>query len=130
MILGVGTDLVEIDRVRKACERDSFVVRTFTELERRQAGDKISRFAGSFAVKEAVAKALGTGFRAFMPIDIEVARDELGKPYVNLYRGAKALAHELGVERIEVSISNTAEHAMAFAVAEGAPRAGAKEVGG
>ena len=80
--------------------------------------------------KEAVAKALGTGFRAFMPIDIEVARDELGKPYVNLYRGAKALAHELGVERIEVSISNTAEHAMAFAVAEGAPRAGEKEVGG
>ncbi|WP_276855258.1 holo-ACP synthase [Enterocloster lavalensis] len=130
MILGVGTDLVEIDRVRKACERDSFVVRTFTELERRQAGGKISRFAGSFAVKEAVAKALGTGFRAFMPIDIEVARDELGKPYVNLYRGARALAHELGVERIEVSISNTAEHAMAFAVAEGAPRAGEKEVGG
>ena len=121
---------MEIDRVRKACERDSFVVRTFTELERRQAGDKISRFAGSFAVKEAVAKALGTGFRAFMPIDIEVARDELGKPYVNLYRGARALAHELGVERIEVSISNTAEHAMAFAVAEGAPRAGEKEVGG
>ena len=126
MILGVGTDLVEIDRVRKACERDSFVVRTFTELERRQAGDKISRFAGSFAVKEAVAKALGTGFRAFMPIDIEVARDELGKPYVNLYRGARAL----GVERIEVSISNTAEHAMAFAVAEGALRTGEKEVGG
>ena len=49
---------------------------------------------------------------------------------MNLYRGAKALAHELGVERIEVSISNTAEHAMAFAVAEGAPRAGEKEVGG
>ena len=103
MILGVGTDLVEIDRVRKACERDSFVGRTFTELERRQAGGKISRFAGSFAVKEAVAKALGTGFRAFMPIDIEVARDELGKPYVNLYRGAKALAHELGVERIDLA---------------------------
>lgn len=130
MILGVGTDLVEIERIRKACERDSFVVRTFTETECRQAGGHASRFAGSFAVKEAVAKALGTGFRAFMPIDIEVARDELGKPYVNLYRGARALAHELGVERIEVSISNTAEHAMAFAVAEGAPRTGEKEVGG
>lgn len=127
MILGVGTDLVEIDRVRKACERDSFVVRTFTELECRQAGGKASRFAGSFAVKEAVAKALGTGFRTFMPIDIEVVRDELGKPYVNLYRGARELAGELGVERIEVSISNTAGHAMAFAVAEGVPGAAERE---
>lgn len=129
MILGVGTDLVEIERVRKACERDSFVVRTFTELECRQAGGKASRFAGSFAVKEAVAKALGTGFRRFMPIDIEVIRNELGKPYVKLYRGAEKLAGELGVERIEVSISNTADQAIAFAVAEGTPPVGEKEDG-
>ena len=129
MILGVGTDLVEIERIRKACERDSFVVRTFTETECRQAGGHASKFAGSFAVKEAVAKALGTGFRTFMPIDIEVIRDELGKPCVRLYRGAKKLAEELGAVRIEVSISNTETLAMAFAVAEGEPSDDKREVG-
>ena len=55
MILGVGTDLVEIDRIRKACEKDYFVVRTFTEMESRQAKGSASKLAGSFAVKEAVA---------------------------------------------------------------------------
>ena len=119
MILGVGTDLVEIDRVRKACEKDYFVMRTFTETESRQAKGSASKLADSFAVKEAVAKALGTGFRTFMPIDIEVLRDDLGKPYVNLYNGALKRFQELGMERMEVSISNTKELAMAFAVGEG-----------
>ena len=53
MILGVGTDLVEIDRMRKACEKEHFVSRTFTEAESRQAGGSASKLAGSFAVKEA-----------------------------------------------------------------------------
>ncbi len=119
MVLGTGTDLIEIERIRKACEKDSFVVRTFTERERRQAKGSASKLAGSFAVKEAVAKVLGTGFRTFMPIDIEVLRDELGKPYVCLYGGALARFKELNMERIEVSISNTKELALAFAVGEG-----------
>ena len=51
MILGVGTDLVEIDRMRKACEKEHFVSRTFTEAESRQAGGSASKLAGSFAVK-------------------------------------------------------------------------------
>ncbi|MCB7317812.1 holo-ACP synthase [Lacrimispora sp. 210928-DFI.3.58] len=124
MILGVGTDLVEIDRIRKACEKDYFVVRTFTEMESRQAKGSASKLAGSFAVKEAVAKVLGTGFRTFMPIDVEVLRDELGKPYVRLYGGALVRFQEMGMERIEVSISNTGEYAMAFAVGEGGERGG------
>lgn len=119
MIAGVGTDLIEIDRIRKACEKKAFLNRIYTAEERRQAGENISRLAGSFAVKEAVSKVLGTGFRTFFPADIEVLRDELGKPYVNLYGGAKKRADELGLIRIEVSISNTKEHAMAFAVGEG-----------
>ena len=89
MILGVGTDLIEIKRMEKACRRPHFVARTFTETESRQAKGSASKLAGSFAVKEAVAKMFGTGFRGFMPGDIEVLRDELGKPYVNLYGGAK-----------------------------------------
>ena len=116
MILGVGTDLVEIDRMRKACEKEYFVSRTFTEAESRQAGGSASKLAGSFAVKEAVAKVFGTGFRTFMPGDIEVLRDELGKPYVRLYGGA---LEQMGMEQIHVSISNTNGLAMAFAVGEG-----------
>ena len=70
-------------------------------------------------MKEAVAKALGTGFRTFMPIDVEVLRDDMGKPYVRLYRGALQRFQEMGMERLEVSITNTGEYAMAFAVGEG-----------
>lgn len=74
---------------------------------------------GSFAVKEAVAKVFGTGFRTFMPGDIEVLRDELGKPYVRLYGGALEQFEKMGMEQIHVSISNTNGLAMAFAVGEG-----------
>ena len=119
LILGVGTDLVEIDRMRKACEKEYFVSRTFTEAESRQAGGSASKLAGSFAVKEAVAKVFGTGFRTFMPGDIEVLRDELGKPYVRLYGGALEQFEKMGMEQIHVSISNTNGLAMAFAVGEG-----------
>lgn len=120
MLAGVGCDLIEIRRVKKACEKEAFFMRVFTEEERRQAGGKISMLAGSFAVKEAAAKVLGTGFRSFMPADIEVLRDELGKPYVNLYGEAKKLAENKGILRIEVSISDTEDYVMAFAVGEGA----------
>lgn len=119
MILGIGTDLVEIGRIEKACEKEAFLTRIFTEEERRQAGGHISRLAGDFAVKEAVAKALGTGFNGFMPADIEVLRDALGKPFVKLYGGAKKRFCAMGMERMEVSITNTAVQAMAFAVGEG-----------
>ena len=119
MLAGVGCDLIEIKRMEKACEKEAFLSRVYTEEERRQAGGKLSVLAGSFAVKEAVAKVLGTGFRSFMPIDIEVLRDELGKPYVNLHGKAKELAAEKKIIRIEVSISDTRDHAMAFAVGEG-----------
>lgn len=119
MLAGVGCDLIEIRRVKKACEKEAFLLRVFTEEERRQAGGKLSMLAGSFAVKEAVAKVLGTGFRTFMPVDIEVLRDELGKPYVNLHGGAKELADKKGLCRVEVSISDTEDHVMAFAVGEG-----------
>ena len=108
MILGTGCDLVEIERMKKACEKEAFLSRVYTERERRQAGGKASVLAGDFAVKEAVAKVFGTGFR-----------DELGKPYVNLYGRARKTAEEKGILRLEVSISNTREYAMAFAVGEG-----------
>ena len=84
MIVGIGTDLIEIERIKKACEKEA-LVRVYTEEERRQAGGKVSRLAGDFAVKEAVSKVFGTGFRGFGLLDIEVLRDELGKPWVRLH---------------------------------------------
>ena len=119
MLTGVGCDLIEIERVKKACEKEAFLMRVYTENERRQADGKASVLAGTFAVKEAVAKVFGTGFRGFMPIDVEVLRDQLGKPYVVLHGNAKTVAEEKGIRKIEVSISNTELHAMAFAVGEG-----------
>ena len=59
------------------------------------------------------------GFREFMPIHVEVLRDPLGKPYVELHEGAAKTAEDLGITKIEVSISDTKDHAMAFAVGEG-----------
>ncbi len=118
MIVGVGTDLIEVSRVEKACEKQAFLSHVYTEEERRQAGGRILKLAGNFAVKEAVAKAFGTGFRNFLPGDMEVLRDELGKPYVVLHGGAEEKARELGIARLHVSISNIKEYALAFAVAE------------
>ena len=73
---------------------------------------------GNFAVREAVSKDLGTGFGKLLPIDLEELRNELGKPYVNLYGGAAKRAFELNVGIIHVTITNTKEYAQAFAVAE------------
>lgn len=119
MIVGIGTDLIEIERIKKACEKEAFLNRVYTEEECRQAGKNLSRLAGNFAVKEAVSKVFGTGFRTFGPCEIEVLRDELGKPYVTLYGEARKLSEQMGIRRIHVSITNTKEMAMAFAVGEG-----------
>ena len=119
MLTGVGCDLIEIERVEKACEKEAFLLRVYTEEERRQADGRVSVLAGTFAVKEAVAKVLGTGFRTFMTKDVEVLRDELGKPYVILHGNARNVADEKKIKRIEVSISDTKEFVMAFAVGEG-----------
>ena len=120
MILGVGIDMIEIARVEKACKKDAFLKRCYTEAEIQNLRHNPASLAGNFAVKEAVAKVFGTGFRGFGPDSIEVLRDELGRPYVNLYKGAKEKADELGIARIHVSISNTKETAVAVAVGEGA----------
>lgn len=118
MIVGIGTDLIEIERVKRACEKEAFLMRYFTIREQEMFGNNYVKYAGNFAVKEAVAKCFGTGFREFMPIDIEVLRNAVGAPYVNLYKNAFTYAEEAGITNIHVSISNTKEHAAAFAVAE------------
>lgn len=119
MIIGIGTDLIEIERVRKACEKEAFLRKYYTEKERELIIRKKQRSASHFAVKEAVAKVLGCGFSGCHPVEIEVLRDEMGKPYVCLYGRAKQRADELRIDRIHVSISDTCDYVTAFAVGEG-----------
>lgn len=118
MIIGIGTDLIEIERVRKACGKEAFRRKVYTPKELELASRDTVKLAGNFAVKEAVTKMFGTGFYGIAPLDIEVLRDELGKPYVNLYNGASELADKLAVKRIHVTITNTREYASAFVIGE------------
>lgn len=118
MIVGIGTDLVEIKRMEKAYLRSGFAERVFTEKERELIGACAARAAGNFAVKEAVVKAFGTGFRKVSPQEIEVLRDKAGKPYALLFGQAEKKATELGIDCLHVSISNEREYAIAFVVAE------------
>lgn len=119
MIVGIGTDLIEIDRVKKACEKEIFVKKCYTEKENELAVGKPVIYADNFAVKESVVKMLGTGFREIKPLDIEVLRDSLGKPYVNLYGEALRIAQLLGVAKVFVTITNTQKYSSAFVVGEG-----------
>lgn len=118
MIFGIGTDMIEINRVVKACEREAFFTKIFTEQEQKLLLSDIRKAASNFAVKEAVVKMFGTGFRAIVPNEIEVLRDDLGKPYVNLYGKALLLAKEQNVARIHVSITNTKELVSAYVIGE------------
>ena len=81
----VGCDLQEVERVKNAAQRDSFCRRAFSDEERRrfsQMKDPYQSMAGTWAAKEAFAKALGTGVRGFSLNEITVAHDELGSPYL------------------------------------------------
>lgn len=121
MIKGLGTDIVELKRIKVACQKKGFIERYFTDQEQKLFESR--RYsevpvAGNFAAKESVAKVLGTGFRQFGLKDIEVLRDNMGKPYVNLYGNALELAKSLQIATIHVSISNAKEYVTAVAVGE------------
>jgi holo-[acyl-carrier protein] synthase len=118
MITGIGVDLIEVSRVESACQKEGFLKRYFTEEEILFLLPDLRKAADNFAVKEAVAKMLGTGFKGFTPIDIEVLRNAEGKPFVRLYGKAEELAKSQGVTQIHVSITNTKEYANAFVVGE------------
>ncbi|MBR0086084.1 MAG: holo-ACP synthase [Lachnospiraceae bacterium] len=119
MIIGIGTDLIETTRIKKAIGSKAFLIRCFTLKEIELIKGRESSAAGCFAAKEAVAKVFGTGFSGFRPNEIEVLRDKAGKPYVNLYGDAAKIAASLGISRIHISITDTKNHAAAFAVGEG-----------
>lgn len=122
MVKGIGNDIIEIDRIKKAILRSKFIEKYFTEKEialYNKRNNNIEIIAGNFVVKEAVSKVLGTGFRGFSLADIEVLRDEFGKPYVLLYNEANSIAKALKITQIFVSIAHSEKYAIGFAVGEG-----------
>lgn len=119
MIKGIGTDIIEIDRIKKAIEKQSFLDKIFTKKEQ-SLYHKVNpqTLAGNFAVKEAVAKALGTGFAGCSPVEIEVLREKSGKPYVNLYGNTLEIFKSVNGNNIHISISHNNTSAIAFAIIE------------
>lgn len=122
MIVGVGTDIVDIYRIENAINNNSrFIERFFTHNEIamfKARGNKSEIIAGNFSAKEAVSKSLGTGIRGFTLKDIEILRDEYGKPYVVLHNGSKDIANRLNILRFHVSISHDKTKAISYVVAE------------
>lgn len=121
MITGVGNDVVETARIKKAMEKNSFVEKFFTPNEIEYLKTKnfsVETAAGMFAAKEAVSKAIGLGFRGYMPKDMEITHDEYGKPGVKLFPKAEEKIACMGKINIHLSISHCKEYATAFAVAE------------
>jgi len=128
MIISVGVDLAEVERIRKALEdprigkrvRDRvFTPKEIQYCEKKRRG-RYESYAGRFAAKEAVMKALGRGWGAKVAwLDIEVARARSGKPEIVLHDKTARLAEELGIRRWALSITHTAEHGLAYVVAEG-----------
>ena len=120
--VGLGVDIVEIERMQRILERTkSFAEKTFSKAERAYCDKKsnpAAHYATRFAAKEAVVKALGTGFSNGIWVrDIEVVRDKKGKPSVVLSGRAKEVAEEQGVREIQISLSYTHTEAVACALA-------------
>lgn len=123
-IVGHGIDIVEVARIARALEAhgDRFLERCFTTAERAYAADRKRRdehLAGRFAAKEAVLKALGTGWVSGIAwTDVEVVLLPTGQPTVALRGRAAEVAASLGASRWFLSISHTQTHAMASAIAQ------------
>ncbi|MDR5659349.1 holo-ACP synthase [Serpentinicella sp. ANB-PHB4] len=121
MIRDIGIDIIEISRIKKAIEKNSrFIKRVFTSAEIEYFVSKNNApntIAGYFAAKEAVAKALGQGFSNIKWKDIEILKDQRGKPLIKLYNNAQKIAYSKNISHILVSISHSKDNAIAQAVA-------------
>jgi|ERR1700761_959540 len=126
MLIGTGLDLIEVHRIANSIERygDRFLYRIYTANEiaycRRKNRTSAESFAARFAAKEAGAKALGTGIsRGVTWSEFQVEREPGGRPTLRLQGRALELARKLGVKAISLSLTHTAELAMASVVMEG-----------
>ncbi|MDA3935965.1 MAG: holo-ACP synthase [Actinomycetota bacterium] len=121
MITGLGVDIVEIDRMKLALERTPRIKERIFSAEERSYCDKRAKpevhYALRFAAKEAVLKALGSGFSGMRFTDVEVVREAGGRPVPRLYGRAAELAEENGIIEMHLSLSFTHSTAVASAVA-------------
>lgn len=127
-IIGIGTDIIECLRIAQMIERhgDLFINRVYTAYEiqycqtRKQS---TQHYAGRWAAKEAILKALGTGWRKGISLrDIEVRNEPGGRPVVALRGGARDVVEQLGITEMLISISHCRSHATAYALAQGADK--------
>jgi holo-[acyl-carrier protein] synthase len=122
-IFGIGTDIVECLRIARMIEQhgELFIARVYTpnEIEYCQSRKQATQhFAGRWAAKEAVLKALGTGWRRGISWrDVEIRNLRSGSPTVDLHGGARDFMDEAGVTQVLVSISHCRSHATAYAIA-------------
>ena len=132
-ILGIGTDIIECLRIAKMIERhgELFLTRVYTphEIEYCTARKAATQhYAGRFAAKEAVLKALGTGWtRGIQWRDIEIRNEMGGRPKIALGGAARELCEKLGIEQVLITISHCRTHATAYAVAVGKDGGGMKD---
>ena len=120
MITGIGTDIIDIRRIEKALN-EKLIARIFTDAEReyceqkRPGGGHVAAYARRFAAKEACAKALGTGIGKTVSFkDIEVTKDENGKPNIKIHSNIPAFQHS----NIHLSMSDDPPYAIAYVVIE------------
>ena len=124
MIVGLGLDIAEVDRIEAAIGRHGapFLDRLFTPAEIsycRQHKNQFERYAARFAAKEAAMKALGTGWkRGVRWRDIEVAREPSGKPTLHLAGASRQIADQLGVKNISLTITHSGNLALAHVIFE------------
>ena len=124
MIVGTGIDITEVARIREAIQRhgERFLQRIFTEGEIQYCESKVNRverYAARFAAKEAGMKAIGTGWKHGVRWrDIEVARKPGGRPTLLLHGKAAEFAAKLGATNVVLSLTHTAEQAMAQVILE------------
>tara|TARA_Y100001970_G_scaffold272290_1_gene368785 strand:+ start:735 stop:1112 length:378 start_codon:yes stop_codon:yes gene_type:complete len=124
MIYGIGSDLVDLDRIKKMKSLSAFAkkilgAKELEEYDELLDGSKQFYLGKQFAGKEAFVKALGTGFKApIFPKDIQILRNSLGKPEILLSGGAKSYVEDLGIIKSHVSLADESNHLLAFAVLE------------
>ncbi len=124
-IIGIGTDIIECLRIAQMIDRhgELFIRRVYTEHEIEYCSSKkaaTQHYAGRWAAKEAVLKALGTGWvQGISWRDVEVRHKRGGAPTIALRGGARDVFERTGISRMHISISHCRSHAIAYAIAEG-----------
>ena len=120
MIVGIGNDIIEIERIEKAISKEGFKNKIYTqrELENiKKRGNRAETYAGVFSAKEAISKAIGIGVREFSLTDLEILNDDLGKPYVVVSEKLdKIIKSKKEDYQIEISISHSKKYAIAIAM--------------